>query len=87
MYWFQIINLLFSGRNSATFASKVARFRHLNNRFFIANPAYDKVGCFYAVVCIILFHLNMQQDGSMVLPNPLYDCNKKGPQANCLQAH
>ena len=66
MRWFQIINLLFSGRNSATFASKVARFRHLNNRFFIANPAYHKVGCFYAVVCIILFHLNMQQDGSMV---------------------
>lgn len=49
MYWFQIINLLFSGRNLATFASKVARFRHLNNRLFIANPAYHKVGCFYAV--------------------------------------
>jgi len=66
VYWFQIINLLFSGRNSATFASKVARFHHLNNRLFIANPANDKVGCFYAVVCIILFHLNMQQGGSMV---------------------
>ena len=38
MYWFQIINLSFTGQNSATFDAKVAEFFIKNKWVITANP-------------------------------------------------